>query len=69
LNLPRPPQGYPVLLHAGTSERSRDLEGRTLLVTAGGTQEPIDPVRYIGNRSSGKTGFAIAGEAARRAPG
>lgn len=48
------------------AERSRDLEGRTVLVTAGGTQEPIDPVRYIGNRSSGKTGFAIAGEAARR---
>ncbi len=46
--------------------RSRDLEGRAVLVTAGGTQEPIDPVRYIGNRSSGKTGFAIAGEAARR---
>lgn len=48
------------------AERARDLEGRTVLVTAGGTQEPIDPVRYIGNRSSGKTGFAIAGEAARR---
>ena len=46
--------------------RARDLEGRTVLVTAGGTQEPIDPVRYIGNRSSGKTGFAIAAEAARR---
>ncbi|MHB8049645.1 MAG: bifunctional phosphopantothenoylcysteine decarboxylase/phosphopantothenate--cysteine ligase CoaBC [Coriobacteriia bacterium] len=48
------------------AERARDLEGRNVLVTAGGTQEPIDPVRYIGNRSSGKTGFAIAGEAARR---
>lgn len=48
------------------AERARDLEGRTVLVTAGGTQEPIDPVRYIGNRSSGKTGFAIAAEAARR---
>lgn len=48
------------------AERSRDLSGRTVLVTAGGTQESIDPVRYIGNRSSGKTGFAIAGEAARR---
>ena len=37
--------------------------GRTILVTAGPTQEPIDPVRYIGNRSSGKMGFAIAGAA------
>jgi phosphopantothenoylcysteine decarboxylase/phosphopantothenate--cysteine ligase len=44
--------------------RGRDLAGRRIVVTAGGTQEPIDPVRYIGNRSSGKMGFAIA-EAAR----
>ena len=42
----------------------RDLAGRRIVVTAGGTQEAIDPVRYIGNRSSGKMGFAIA-EAAR----
>ncbi|HEY8173508.1 MAG TPA: bifunctional phosphopantothenoylcysteine decarboxylase/phosphopantothenate--cysteine ligase CoaBC [Dehalococcoidia bacterium] len=41
-----------------------DLAGRTIVVSAGGTQEPLDPVRYIGNRSSGKMGFAIA-EAAR----
>jgi phosphopantothenoylcysteine decarboxylase/phosphopantothenate--cysteine ligase len=41
-----------------------DLAGRSVVVSAGGTQEPIDPVRYIGNRSSGKMGFAIA-EAAR----
>jgi phosphopantothenoylcysteine decarboxylase/phosphopantothenate--cysteine ligase len=41
-----------------------DLAGRHVVVSAGGTQEPIDPVRYIGNRSSGKMGFAIA-EAAR----
>jgi phosphopantothenoylcysteine decarboxylase / phosphopantothenate---cysteine ligase len=47
-------------------DRVRDLEGVRLLVTAGGTREPIDPVRYIGNRSSGLTGFAIAEEAARR---
>src|SRR5581483_1814048 len=40
------------------------LAGRRLVVTAGGTQEPIDPVRFIGNRSSGKMGYAIA-EAAR----
>lgn len=43
-----------------------DLAGRTVLVTAGPTQEPIDPVRYLGNRSSGKMGFALAAEAARR---
>ncbi len=48
------------------ASRARDLEGRSVLVTAGGTQEPVDPVRYLGNRSSGKTGFAIAAEAARR---
>jgi phosphopantothenoylcysteine decarboxylase/phosphopantothenate--cysteine ligase len=44
--------------------RSHDLAGRHLVVTAGGTQEPIDPVRFIGNRSSGKMGLALA-EAAR----
>ncbi len=42
------------------------LAGKRLIVTAGGTQEPIDPVRYIGNRSSGKMGLAIAEEAASR---
>jgi phosphopantothenoylcysteine decarboxylase/phosphopantothenate--cysteine ligase len=42
------------------------LHGRRVVVTAGGTREPIDPVRYIGNRSSGKMGYAIAIEAARR---
>jgi len=41
-----------------------DLAGRRIVVSAGGTQEPIDPVRYVGNRSTGKMGFAIA-EAAR----
>jgi phosphopantothenoylcysteine decarboxylase / phosphopantothenate---cysteine ligase len=40
--------------------------GLSVLITAGGTREPIDPVRYIGNRSSGKMGHAIAAEAARR---
>lgn len=44
---------------------TNELEGTTLLVTAGGTQESIDPVRYIGNRSSGKMGYAIAEQAAR----
>jgi phosphopantothenoylcysteine decarboxylase/phosphopantothenate--cysteine ligase len=42
------------------------LAGKRILVTAGGTQEPIDPVRFIGNRSSGMMGFEIAEEAARR---
>jgi phosphopantothenoylcysteine decarboxylase/phosphopantothenate--cysteine ligase len=44
--------------------RSGDLAGNCVIVTAGGTQEPIDPVRYIGNRSTGKMGYALA-EAAR----
>ena len=44
--------------------RSGDLDGKHIVVTAGGTQEPIDPVRYISNRSSGKMGYALA-EAAR----
>lgn len=44
----------------------RDLEGKRVLVTAGPTQEPIDPVRYVGNRSSGKMGFALAAAAAQR---
>lgn len=43
--------------------RHGDLAGRRVVVTAGGTQEPIDPVRYIGNRSSGLMGFALAEEA------
>lgn len=43
-----------------------ELAGRRLLVTAGPTREPIDAVRFIGNRSSGRMGFAVAGEAARR---
>jgi phosphopantothenoylcysteine decarboxylase/phosphopantothenate--cysteine ligase len=43
-----------------------DLAGHSVLVTAGPTREAIDPVRYIGNRSSGKMGFAVAEAAARR---
>ena len=43
-----------------------DLAGRTVLVTAGGTREPLDPVRFLGNRSSGKQGEAVAVEAAAR---
>jgi phosphopantothenoylcysteine decarboxylase/phosphopantothenate--cysteine ligase len=44
----------------------KDLLGRRILVTAGGTREPLDPVRYIGNRSSGRQGIAIAVAAAAR---
>ena len=44
--------------------REGDLAGRKVVVTAGGTREPIDPVRYVGNYSSGKMGYAVA-EAAR----
>ncbi|MDI2098077.1 bifunctional phosphopantothenoylcysteine decarboxylase/phosphopantothenate--cysteine ligase CoaBC [Ruicaihuangia caeni] len=43
-----------------------DLHGRRIVVTAGGTREPLDPVRYLGNRSSGRQGVAIARAAARR---
>lgn len=42
------------------------LKGEVILVTAGGTREPVDAVRFVGNRSSGKMGFAVAAEAARR---
>jgi phosphopantothenoylcysteine decarboxylase / phosphopantothenate---cysteine ligase len=45
---------------------NQDFRGRKILVTAGPTREAIDPVRFIGNRSSGKMGFAVANAAARR---
>src|SRR5690606_12432288 len=44
----------------------RDLDGRTILVSAGGTHEALDPVRFLGNRSSGKMGYALAERAAKR---
>ena len=44
----------------------RDLQGQHVVVTAGGTREPIDPVRFIGNRSSGEMGFALADAAHER---
>ncbi len=46
--------------------RKQALAGQKILVTAGGTREPLDPVRYIGNRSSGKMGYALAKAAAAR---
>jgi phosphopantothenoylcysteine decarboxylase / phosphopantothenate---cysteine ligase len=58
------------LLGAGGPDRpDASWLGRRVLVTAGGTREPIDSVRYIGNRSSGRMGFALAAEALRRGAG
>jgi phosphopantothenoylcysteine decarboxylase/phosphopantothenate--cysteine ligase len=54
-----------IALLLGTPEAA-DLTGQRVIVTAGGTREPIDPVRFIGNRSSGKQGHAVAEEAAAR---
>jgi phosphopantothenoylcysteine decarboxylase/phosphopantothenate--cysteine ligase len=51
---------------AGLGLHRRDLEGETVLITAGPTQEPLDPVRFISNRSSGKMGYALAEVAAQR---
>lgn len=48
------------------AKRKGDLRGLKVLVTAAGTREPIDPVRYVGNRSSGKMGYAVAQMAAER---
>jgi len=50
----------------GAPSRGRDLEGRRVVVSAGGTREPIDPVRFISNRSSGKQGHAVAEAASAR---
>jgi phosphopantothenoylcysteine decarboxylase/phosphopantothenate--cysteine ligase len=46
--------------------RRNDLAGETILITAGGTREAVDPVRFLGNRSSGKMGYALAEAAAKR---
>ena len=51
---------------ASSDEREEDLQGKHILITAGPTYEKIDPVRFIGNYSSGKMGFALAEECARR---
>ena len=61
------PQKIAAIVAAGAREETRqDLNGETLLITAGPTQEPLDAVRYITNRSSGKMGYALAEEAAAR---
>lgn len=59
------PQAIAALVQ-GAATAHADLEGETVLITAGPTQEPLDPVRYISNRSSGKMGYALAEEAAAR---
>ena len=59
------PEEIVARLHADLVGNSK-LNGKRILISAGPTQEPIDPVRYIGNRSSGKMGFALAEEAAQR---
>ncbi len=59
----------PEAIHARCREllgETDALAGRTVLVTAGGTREPLDSVRFVGNRSSGRMGVALAGEARRR---
>jgi len=65
--LPEPPALLAAIEAAlGAPAPGGDLDGLKVLVTAGGTREPIDAVRYVGNRSSGRMGFALADEAARR---
>jgi phosphopantothenoylcysteine decarboxylase/phosphopantothenate--cysteine ligase len=59
------PERITETVFSGLNKR-RDLEGETILVTAGPTQEPLDPVRYISNRSSGRMGYALAEAAAAR---
>ena len=60
------PQEIAEFLNAFFAKREGDLRGLKVLVTAAGTREPIDPVRFVGNRSSGKMGYAVAQMAAER---
>jgi phosphopantothenoylcysteine decarboxylase/phosphopantothenate--cysteine ligase len=64
--LPEPPELLAAIEAAIGAAPGGDLDGLHVLVTAGGTREPIDAVRFIGNRSSGRMGFALADEAVRR---
>ncbi len=66
--LPEPEEitAFAELLLARHDALPHDLSGIRMLVTAGGTREPLDPVRFIGNRSSGKQGYAVARVAAQR---
>ena len=63
--LPEPVELVSVLERFFAAQK-RDLAGRKIVVTAGGTHEPLDPVRFLGNRSTGKMGFAVAEAAAAR---
>jgi phosphopantothenoylcysteine decarboxylase/phosphopantothenate--cysteine ligase len=60
------PEDIVAALERAVAERGGPLTARRILVTAGPTHEPIDAVRYVGNRSSGKMGYAVAREAAKR---
>lgn len=60
------PQQIAEFMSSFFAGREGDLRGLRVLVTAAGTREPIDPVRYVGNRSSGKMGYAVAQMAAER---
>jgi phosphopantothenoylcysteine decarboxylase / phosphopantothenate---cysteine ligase len=67
--LPEPPDVAAlvgVVLAGGAAALAPDLSGRRVVVSAGGTREPLDPVRYLGNRSSGRQGWALARVAAAR---
>jgi phosphopantothenoylcysteine decarboxylase/phosphopantothenate--cysteine ligase len=62
----RLPEPEEIVAAALSLSAPQDLAGKSILITAGGTQEPIDPVRFLGNHSSGKQGIAIAAEATKR---
>jgi len=66
--LPEPPEIFAVAVRLldGTSHQERDLAGRRVVVSAGGTREEIDPVRFIGNWSTGTQGYALARTAVAR---
>jgi phosphopantothenoylcysteine decarboxylase / phosphopantothenate---cysteine ligase len=65
--LPEPEEIFAVALEAMTRDHpAQDLLGRHVVVSAGGTREPLDPVRFLGNRSSGRQGYALARTAAAR---
>ena len=62
----RMPEPDTIVAHVGRVLEDGSLRGRTIVVTAGPTREPVDPVRFLSNRSSGKMGVAIAAAAWRR---
>src|SRR5690242_7069854 len=64
--LPEPADICTILRRNLAGRTTADMAGRHVVVTAGGTREPLDPVRYLGNRSSGKQGFAFAVSAVAR---